>query len=123
VQSKGGGQKDVDKEAKWVDYRKTNVTWENIHEKRQGVSPSPAFEEYYKRQAICPDEEWAEFMDVLQTPLPISFRINGTGKFSDALRRRFETDFFSRISNLSVDGVLSHTHIEADVLLCLPSSL
>jgi 16S rRNA C967 or C1407 C5-methylase (RsmB/RsmF family) len=104
MQSKGSDQQGNEKDAKWVDYRKTNVTWENIHEKRQGVSPSPAFEEYYKRQAVCPEAEWAEFMDILQTPLPISFRINGTGKFSEALRRRFENDFFSRLSSLSVDG-------------------
>jgi hypothetical protein len=50
VQSKGGGQKDADKEAKWADYRKTNVTWENIHEKRQEVFPSPEFQELWSGQ-------------------------------------------------------------------------
>lgn len=96
LQVGGGGKRG--KEDKWTDFRGTNVTWENIHERRDGQSPSKPFEEYYKAQRVCPEAEWDAFMDILQTPLPITFRINGSGKFSAELRRRFETDFFSKIS-------------------------
>ena len=34
-------------------------------------------------------------MACLRTTLPITFRINGSGKFADALRRRLETDFLA----------------------------
>jgi hypothetical protein len=90
----------------WVDYRNKNVTWENIHESKDGSSPSLLFEDYYKKQAICPDGEWNDFMDVLQTPLPIAFRINGSGQFAAELRRRFESDFFSKFTSsmLHLDG-------------------
>ena len=47
-------------------------------------------------------------MAVLQTPLPIAFRINGSGPFAAGLRRRFESDFFSKITDdtLKQEGAL-----------------
>lgn len=36
------------------------------------------FEEYYKAQKIVREEDWDAFMESLRTPLPTSFRINGT---------------------------------------------
>ena len=47
---------------------------------------------------MCPEEEWSRFMDALQTPLPIAFRINGSGPFARELRRRFESDFFAKVT-------------------------
>ena len=46
-------------------------------------------------QNIVPESEWEAFMACLRTTLPITFRINGSGKFADALRRRLETDFLA----------------------------
>ncbi len=46
-------------------------------------------------QHIVPEAEWEAFMACLRTTLPITFRINGSGKFADALRRRLETDFLA----------------------------
>ena len=100
----GGGGKRERKDDTWTDFRGKNVTWENLHERREGQTPSQPFEDYYKAQRVCPEAEWDAFMDVLQTPLPITFRINGSGKFSAELRRRFEVDFFSKISADSLGG-------------------
>ena len=58
---------------------------------------SEAFEEYYQHQEIIPAGEWDAFMSCLRTPLPATFRINGSGKFAAQLRDKLETDFFSRL--------------------------
>ena len=56
-----------------------------------------AFEDYYQRQGIIPEGQWDDFMKALRTPLPTTFRINGTGKFAADLRDKLETDFFSKL--------------------------
>lgn len=47
-------------------------------------------------QGIVPEGEWEAFMESLRMPLPITFRINGRGKFAADLRDRLEQDFFSQ---------------------------
>lgn len=37
---------------------------------------SPLFEEYYKRQGIVPEGEWATMLETLHRVLPVTFRIN-----------------------------------------------
>ncbi|KAG7671388.1 hypothetical protein Ndes2526A_g02089 [Nannochloris sp. 'desiccata'] len=66
----------------------------------------PAFEEYYKTQGICPPEEWNDFLATLRLQLPLTFRINGKGRFADALRSRLESDFFAEFSSgpITIDG-------------------
>ena len=48
------------------------------------------FEAYYKAQGIVPEEEWGAFMDALRRPLPLTFRINGSGHHAAALRDRLK---------------------------------
>ncbi|KAL6760331.1 tRNA-methyltransferase, partial [Haematococcus lacustris] len=64
------------------------------------------FEEYYKAQGIVPEEEWDAFLACLRSPLPVTFRINGSGPFADHLREKFEKDFLSYFSSdvVTVDG-------------------
>ena len=57
------------------------------------------FEEYYRAQKLIPDEEWPAFLETLRTPLPITFRINGSGKFAFELREKFENDFFAKFQS------------------------
>lgn len=73
---------------------------------------SEAFEEYYQHQSVVPDGEWDAFMSCLRTPLPATFRINGSGKFAAQLRDKLETDFFSRLQQAP-----------AEVLLCIVISI
>ena len=61
------------------------------------------FVEYYKKQGVVPDGQWDEFMEVLKTPLPTTFRINGTGKFATDLRDKLESDF---LSNFNKDPIM-----------------
>ncbi len=46
-----------------------------------------------------PDGEWDAFLTSLRTPLPTSFRINGTGQFAAGLRDHLENDFFSKFGS------------------------
>lgn len=58
-----------------------------------------AFEEYYKTQGICPEGEWEDFVNALRTPLPITFRINGSGQYATELREKMQSDFFAHFSH------------------------
>ena len=58
------------------------------------------FEKYYKAQQIVPVEEWDAFMDSLRTPLPTSFRINGSGKFAEDIRDLVENKLFSKVGEV-----------------------
>ncbi len=53
------------------------------------------FNEYYQAQGIVPEGEWGDFLACLQRPLPVTFRINGSGRFADILREKLQSDFFS----------------------------
>lgn len=59
------------------------------------VASHADFEEYYKQQGIVPEGEWDAFMESLRTPLPTTFRINGSGKFAADLRDQLAQDFLS----------------------------
>ncbi len=61
------------------------------------------FVEYYQKQGVVPEGQWHEFMEVLKTPLPTTFRINGTGKFATDLRDKLESDF---LSNFNKDPIM-----------------
>jgi multisite-specific tRNA:(cytosine-C5)-methyltransferase len=37
---------------------------------------NPSFDSYYKQQLIVDPQEWDQFVAILRTPLPASFRIN-----------------------------------------------
>ena len=58
-----------------------------------------AFEEYYRVQGVVPEGEWDAFVASLRKPLPITFRINGSGKFAMELREKMQSDFFSNFSS------------------------
>ena len=76
----------------WDASKKPRTHWEGA------TTDSPAFEEYYRGQGICPPEEWDEFLACLRRNLPLTFRINGGGRFADALRTKLESDFLSEFA-------------------------
>lgn len=63
------------------------------------TTENEAFTEYYQTQGIVPDGEWDAFVDILRQPLPITFRINGSGKFATDVRDKLQSDFFSHFAN------------------------
>ncbi|KAL9329660.1 hypothetical protein ACSQ67_004663 [Phaseolus vulgaris] len=52
-----------------------------------------AFDFYYKEQGIVDLQQWDQFVAVLRTPLPATFRINSSSQFSDDIRSQLENDF------------------------------
>lgn len=68
---------------------------------RDGFADIPrtnaAFEAYYKAQKIVPEGEWDAFLESLRTPLPMTFRINGSGKFATDLRDNLEGTLFAEL--------------------------
>lgn len=81
----------------WDPQKKPRTHWEGA------PAENAAFEEYYKTQGICPEEEWGDFMSSLRRQLPLTFRINGGGKFAEELRGKLESDFFAGFASGS-DG-------------------
>ena len=43
------------------------------------------FEEYYRRQAILPDEEWGAFLSHLRKPLPVTFRMSNMASHANGV--------------------------------------
>lgn len=73
------------------------------------VTQNLVFEQYYKEQGIIPEEEWDEFISILQKPLPAAFRINSSGQFSDDILSQLENEFLASLNAEDVGGnVVEH---------------
>ncbi|XP_013161475.1 PREDICTED: tRNA (cytosine(34)-C(5))-methyltransferase [Papilio xuthus] len=66
------------------------------------VRENAAFEEYYKTQKVCPEEEWPEFMTSLKENLPTAFRITGSKAEADALLNIVKSEYFSQLLNVKI---------------------
>lgn len=62
-----------------------------------------AFPWITQAQKICPEGEWETMMESFRTPLPTTFRINGSGKYALDIRDMLKKKYFKEISDL--DGV------------------
>ncbi|CAH9143091.1 unnamed protein product [Cuscuta epithymum] len=63
-----------------------------------------SFEEYYKEQGIVSPEEWDTFIEYLQTPLPVAFRINSRTQCYMDIRSMLEDDFMNSLQAEISDG-------------------
>lgn len=66
------------------------------------VRENAAFEEYYKFQKICPEEEWDTFMKALKDNLPTAFRITGSKCEAATLMKIVQSQYFSEILNMKL---------------------
>jgi len=70
------------------------------HEKQEPfqnlIKESEKFVTYYKNQNLIPEEEWDNFIAVMKTSLPTTFRITGGNVFAPEIRRKLENDFLSK---------------------------
>ncbi|XP_013191712.1 tRNA (cytosine(34)-C(5))-methyltransferase [Amyelois transitella] len=89
------------------------------------VRENAAFEEYYKTQKVCPEEEWPTFMKALRDNLPTAFRITGSKCEADALLRIVKSEYFSELLNmkLKVEGTDEEEEIKPINLPWYPSGL
>ncbi|OWM65646.1 RNA cytosine-C(5)-methyltransferase NSUN2-like isoform X2 [Punica granatum] len=65
---------------------------------------NPAFDEYYKEQAIVSPEEWDTFIEYLRKPLPAAFRINSSSQFCMDIKSQLENDFMKSLQSEFVGG-------------------
>ena len=82
---KGGEDKKEWKYAKGPGGEAKAGTW-STHEKY-----NEKYVEYYKGLGIVPEDEVDAFVATLQKQLPITFRINGSGKYAEHVKVRFRT--------------------------------
>ncbi|KAM3956824.1 tRNA (cytosine(34)-C(5))-methyltransferase Nsun2 [Aphomia sociella] len=89
------------------------------------VRENAAFEEYYKIQKVCPEEEWDIFMKTLKDNLPTAFRITGSKCEADALMKTVKSEYFSELLNvkLKVDGTDEEEEIKPINLSWYPGGL
>lgn len=65
------------------------------------------FEQYYKLQQICPEEEWGTFMAAIKENLPTAFRVTGSKSEARALLGIVKGKFFK-------DCLLNPSHSDGD---------
>ncbi|XP_013138229.1 PREDICTED: tRNA (cytosine(34)-C(5))-methyltransferase [Papilio polytes] len=68
------------------------------------VRENAAFEEYYKTQKVCPEEQWSEFMGSLKENLPTAFRITGSKAEANALLNIVKSEYFSKLLNVKIEN-------------------
>ncbi|XP_075985531.1 tRNA (cytosine(34)-C(5))-methyltransferase Nsun2 [Anticarsia gemmatalis] len=66
------------------------------------VRENAAFEEYYKSQKVCPEDQWDTFMKALKENLPTAFRITGSKCEAAALMKIVKSQYFSEILNMKL---------------------
>ena len=55
------------------------------------------FDAYYQTQGVVPQEEWEAMMASFRAPLPLTFRVNMSGKFRESTRHRLVDELFPAI--------------------------
>ncbi|KAK7318639.1 hypothetical protein RJT34_03343 [Clitoria ternatea] len=68
------------------------------------ATENSAFDLYYKEQRIVDPQHWDQFVTVLRTPLPATFRINSSSQFSDDIRSQLENDFVHSLRDEVAEG-------------------
>ncbi|KAE9610312.1 putative tRNA (cytosine(34)-C(5))-methyltransferase [Lupinus albus] len=68
------------------------------------ATENTSFDLYYKEQRIVDEKEWDQFVTVLRTPLPASFRINSSTQFADDIRSQLENDFAHTLRDEVTEG-------------------
>lgn len=101
--------------------------WEPRTDKIGRIDPAvidnPLFTEYYQAQAVMPAEEWDAFIACMRQPLPITFRINGTGRFAAELRTKLEKDYLSHLQSTPMEVRPPQTTTAALNNQCAPSDI
>lgn len=83
-----GARDDTNAQKGWSELPKENEKWEN----------------YYKKLALFPLEQWDEFKTTCQTPLPLTFRITGSRKHADEVLNLFKERHLANLTNVEFEG-------------------
>ena len=77
------------------------------------VRENKLFDEFYRAQNFCSEEDFEKMMSVFKTDLPASFRITGTRAQSSALLKIIEGRYFAELTEYLASGgsVVVPTHL------------
>jgi len=100
-----------DEQGNMIDDRNTEVG--KMFGYKDLVRSNLLFEQFYRKQNICPQEEFQEMMETLKKDLPSSFRISASRTESQALLEILQTKYFAALSS----------HLEAGEEVVVPTVL
>ena len=66
-------------------------------ERKMAQLRNDKFDAYYQTQGVVPPEEWEAMMASFRAPLPLTFRVNMSGKFRESTRRKLVDELFPAI--------------------------
>ena len=66
-------------------------------ERKMAQLRNDKFDAYYQTQGVVPQEEWEAMMAPFRAPLPLTFRVNMSGKFRESTRHRLVDELFPAI--------------------------
>jgi len=68
------------------------------------IRENKKFEEFYKAQEICPEQEFEQMIQTLQSDLPSSFRITGNRSHAKSLMNVIKGEFFKEFTDCQAKG-------------------
>lgn len=69
------------------------------------VRDNEAFVTYYKRQKVCPENEFEQFLESIRADLPTTFRITGSRSTAQKLLKIIKNEFFNTyVANAEVQS-------------------
>lgn len=96
------GEKKFDENGKPIDDRNTEIGKKFGY--KDIIRENQKFEDFYKAQQICPDEEFEEMIKTLQLDLPSSFRITGNRSHAKSLMKVIKGEFFKEFTECAAKG-------------------
>ncbi|ESO90796.1 hypothetical protein LOTGIDRAFT_122705 [Lottia gigantea] len=68
------------------------------------VKENQLFNKYYQGLGLIPEGEWDEFLKMLNTPLPVTFRINGNRSQAKEMLEVIQGHYLKNLEQVEVDG-------------------
>jgi len=96
------GKKKFDENGQLIDDRNTEAGAKLGY--KDIVRENKKFEEFYKAQQICPDEEFNDMIKALQLDLPASFRITGFRSHAKSLLNVIKGEYFKEFTDFQAKG-------------------
>lgn len=68
------------------------------------VKENEKWEKYYKTLGLIKEDEWDNFKQTCQSPLPLTFRVTGSRKHSDEILNLFRERHLPNLTNVTFEG-------------------
>ncbi|EMR09383.1 hypothetical protein PNEG_02330 [Pneumocystis murina B123] len=68
------------------------------------IMKNEKMENYYRQQGIVEDDDWEMFMESIKQSLPTTFRITGSKKNAQCIKKHLEDEYFPLFKGLKYEG-------------------